>query len=107
MREGPLKHSNHRHGDREDKAHTLAIAPAARCSRPCWPTWRRRATSGSSATLLTTQVDFTYAGNIMAFIDEEQIESLERQMSKTGFLKGQVMAETFSLLRSNDLIWPM
>jgi poly[(R)-3-hydroxyalkanoate] polymerase subunit PhaC len=59
-----------------------------------------------SATLLATQVDFTYAGNIMAFIDEEQIESLERQMSKTGFLKGHMMAESFNLLRSNDLIWP-
>ena len=60
----------------------------------------------SSATLLATQVDFTYAGNITAFIDEEQIESIERQMSKTGFLKAHVMAETFNLLRSNDLIWP-
>ncbi len=59
-----------------------------------------------TATLLATQVDFTYAGNLMTFIDEEQIESLERQMSKTGFLKGHMMAETFNLLRPNDLIWP-
>jgi polyhydroxyalkanoate synthase len=59
-----------------------------------------------SATLLTTQVDFTYAGNIMAFIDEEQIEALERRMCKTGFLNAHMMAETFNLLRSNDLIWP-
>jgi polyhydroxyalkanoate synthase len=63
-------------------------------------------TRALSATLLTTQVDFTYAGTVMAFIDEEQIESLERQMSKTGFLKAHMMAETFNLLRSNDLIWP-
>jgi polyhydroxyalkanoate synthase subunit PhaC len=59
-----------------------------------------------SATLLTTQVDFTCAGNVMAFIDEEQIELLERQMSKSGFLEAHAMAETFNLLRSNDLIWP-
>jgi polyhydroxyalkanoate synthase subunit PhaC len=59
-----------------------------------------------SATLFATQVDFTYAGDIMAFIDEEQVESLERQMSKTGFLEGHMMALAFNLLRSNDLIWP-
>jgi polyhydroxyalkanoate synthase len=59
-----------------------------------------------SATLLTTQVDFTFAGNIMAFIDEEQVEALERRMSKRGFLNAHMMTETFNLLRSNELIWP-
>ena len=59
-----------------------------------------------SATMFATQVDFTYAGDIMAFIDEEQIESLERQMSRAGFLEGHKMALAFNLLRPNDLIWP-
>jgi poly[(R)-3-hydroxyalkanoate] polymerase subunit PhaC len=59
-----------------------------------------------SATLFATQVDFTHAGDIMAFIDEEQIESLERRMSRSGFLDGHSMALAFNLLRSNDLIWP-
>jgi poly[(R)-3-hydroxyalkanoate] polymerase subunit PhaC len=58
-----------------------------------------------SATLFATQVDFTHAGDIHAFIDEEQIQSLERRMSKTGFLDGKDMATAFNLLRSNDLIW--
>jgi polyhydroxyalkanoate synthase len=59
-----------------------------------------------SATLCAAQVDFTYAGDIKAFIDEEQIQALERQMSQTGFLEGHKMAMAFNLLRSNDLVWP-
>jgi polyhydroxyalkanoate synthase len=58
-----------------------------------------------SASLLTTQVDFTHAGDILNFIDEEQVQTLERRMSKTGFLDGDSMAMAFNLLRSNDLIW--
>jgi polyhydroxyalkanoate synthase len=58
-----------------------------------------------SATLLTTQVDFTHAGDILNFIDEEQVQTLERRMSKAGFLDGDSMAMAFNLLRSNDLIW--
>ena len=59
-----------------------------------------------SATLCAAQVDFTHAGDIMAFIDEEQIQAIERQMSETGFLESHKMATAFNLLRSNDLIWP-
>jgi len=59
-----------------------------------------------SATLCAAQVDFSHAGDIMAFIDEEQIEAIERQMSQTGFLDGHKMATAFNMLRSNDLIWP-
>jgi len=58
-----------------------------------------------SATLLTTQVDFTNAGEILTFIDEEQVQTLERRMLKTGFLDGDRMAMAFNLLRSNDLVW--
>jgi poly[(R)-3-hydroxyalkanoate] polymerase subunit PhaC len=58
-----------------------------------------------SATLFATQVDFTHAGDILTFIDEEQVQTLERRMSKTGFLDGDEMATAFNLLRSNDLIW--
>jgi polyhydroxyalkanoate synthase subunit PhaC len=58
-----------------------------------------------SATLFATQVDFTHAGDILTFIDEEQVQTLERRMSKTGFLDGNDMATAFNMLRSNDLIW--
>jgi polyhydroxyalkanoate synthase len=59
-----------------------------------------------SATLLTTQVDFTHAGDLKVFVDEEQLEALEKRMKERGFLEGRKMANAFNLLRSNDLIWP-
>lgn len=60
-----------------------------------------------SATLLTTQVDFTYAGDLKVFAaDEEQIAAVEREMGERGYLDGSKMAGAFNLLRSNDLIWP-
>jgi len=59
-----------------------------------------------SATFLVTQVDFTEAGELKVFIDEEQISDIERQMHEEGgYLKGSTMASTFNMLRSNDLIW--
>ncbi|HMB48176.1 MAG TPA: class I poly(R)-hydroxyalkanoic acid synthase [Afifellaceae bacterium] len=60
----------------------------------------------ASATFFTTQVDFTYAGDLKVFADEEQIEAIEQRMRETGFLEGSKMATAFNLLRSNDLIWP-
>ncbi len=59
-----------------------------------------------SATLFAAQTDFTYAGDLKVFVDEERIRQLERQMSERGYLEGQRMAIAFNLLRSNDLIWP-
>ncbi|KZL28628.1 PHA/PHB synthase family protein [Pseudovibrio sp. WM33] len=60
----------------------------------------------ASATFLTTQVDFTYAGDLKVFVDEEQIEILEHRMGEKGYLDGSKMATAFNMLRSNDLIWP-
>ncbi len=59
-----------------------------------------------TATFLTTQVDFTYAGDLKVFVDEEQVAAVEEKMKKRGFLEGKNMADAFNLLRSNDLIWP-
>jgi polyhydroxyalkanoate synthase len=58
-----------------------------------------------SATFFTTQVDFTYAGDLKVFADEEQISLVEERMAKDGFLDGKEMSNAFNLLRSNDLIW--
>ena len=59
-----------------------------------------------SATFFAAQVDFTYAGDLLVFVDEEQVCALERQMEERGFLEGEKMATAFNMLRSNDLIWP-
>lgn len=58
-----------------------------------------------SATFLTTLTDFEQPGELSVFVDDEQIESLERSMSKEGYLDGRDMAMSFNMLRANDLIW--
>ncbi|QPC92651.1 class I poly(R)-hydroxyalkanoic acid synthase [Mesorhizobium sp. INR15] len=59
-----------------------------------------------SATFFTTQVDFTYAGDLKVFVDEEQIAAVEKSMNEKGYLDGTKMATAFNMLRSGDLIWP-
>jgi len=59
-----------------------------------------------SATFFTTQVDFTYAGDLKVFVDEEQVAAVEKSMNEKGYLDGTKMATAFNMLRSGDLIWP-
>jgi polyhydroxyalkanoate synthase subunit PhaC len=59
----------------------------------------------ASATFMAALVDFTAAGELEVFIDEAQVASLERKMAERGYLDGSEMANTFNLLRANDLIW--
>jgi polyhydroxyalkanoate synthase len=59
----------------------------------------------TSATLFAAQVDFTHAGDLLVFVDEDQISALERDMQASGVLEGSKMAMAFNMLRSNDLIW--
>ena len=54
---------------------------------------------------MTALVDFTAAGELEVFIDESQVASLEKKMSERGYLEGSEMANTFNMLRANDLIW--
>jgi len=58
----------------------------------------------ASATFFTAQVDFEQAGDLKAFVDDNQI-ALIGQLGKDGYLDGRYMAATFNLLRSSDLIW--
>jgi len=58
-----------------------------------------------TATFLVTLTDFTDAGELGVFIDEEQLSCLEDKMQRRGYLEGNDMATTFNLLRANDLIW--
>ena len=59
-----------------------------------------------SATMFVAQVDFTYAGDLKVFIDEERLQQLEAHMKEQGYLEASRMATAFNMLRSNDLIWP-
>jgi polyhydroxyalkanoate synthase len=58
-----------------------------------------------SASFLATMTDFTEAGELGVFIDEEQLQALEEIMNERGYLEGSEMATTFNMLRANDLIW--
>ena len=60
----------------------------------------------ASATFLTTQVDFSKAGDLLNFIDDQQLASLEEMMAERGYLDGSRMANVFNMLRPRDLIWP-
>jgi len=59
----------------------------------------------SSATLLTTLLDFTDTGILDVFIDEAFVKYREMEMGKGGMMKGGDLASTFSFLRPNDLVW--
>jgi polyhydroxyalkanoate synthase subunit PhaC len=59
----------------------------------------------NSATFFTTQVDFEKAGDLLVYVDEEQVKWIEERMQDKGYLPGNRMADAFNLLRSNDLIW--
>ena len=57
-----------------------------------------------SATFFTAQVDFSEAGDLTMFVDDDQL-ALIRSLGAEGFLDGRYMAATFNLLRGRDLIW--
>ncbi|HEY2756097.1 MAG TPA: class I poly(R)-hydroxyalkanoic acid synthase [Pseudolabrys sp.] len=66
----------------------------------------KRKSRVQSATFFAAQVDFSNAGDLMVFVDEESIQSLETHMKEKGYLEASRMANAFNLLRSNDLVWP-
>jgi polyhydroxyalkanoate synthase len=108
MREGPLAALDAiKDATGEDKVHSagycvggtlLAVTLAAMAAR--------NDERIVSATLFAAQVDFTYAGDLKVFVDEEQVGALEQKMAERGYLDGKSMATVFNMLRSNDLIWP-
>ncbi|MEL7682489.1 class I poly(R)-hydroxyalkanoic acid synthase [Citromicrobium bathyomarinum] len=57
-----------------------------------------------SATFFTAQVDFDDAGDLLHFIDDQQLTTI-KGLERDGYLDGRYMAATFNLLRGNDLIW--
>lgn len=90
----------------EMKVHTMGycVGGTLLATTLAWLAEKRRVRV-ASATFLAAQVDFTHAGDLMVFVDEEQISALERQMQSDGVLEGSRMAMAFNMLRSNDLIW--
>ena len=59
-----------------------------------------------SATFFTTLIDFAKPGDLGVYVDESQVDALEKRMQKRGgYLEGSEMAGTFNMLRANDLVW--
>jgi polyhydroxyalkanoate synthase len=58
----------------------------------------------ASATFFTTQLDFTDAGELQVFVDEQTLKTLDERMDD-GFLPAESMATAFNMLRASDLIW--
>ena len=59
-----------------------------------------------SATFFTAQLDFEEAGDLKVFIDDAQVTNLEARIDAAGgVLEASEMAQTFNMLRANDLIW--
>jgi polyhydroxyalkanoate synthase subunit PhaC len=59
----------------------------------------------ASLTLLTTLLDFSDAGEIGCFVDENSVAAREQTIGKGGLLAGRELSAVFSALRANDLIW--
>src|ERR1700693_1824564 len=90
----------------ELRVHTMGycVGGTLLASTLAWLAEKRRVRV-TSATFLAAPVDFTHAGDLLVFVDEDQISALERDMQAAGVLEGSKMAMAFNMLRSNDLIW--
>jgi polyhydroxyalkanoate synthase len=58
-----------------------------------------------AVTLFTALIDFADVGDIRAFLSPEAISMIESKMADKGYLDGEEMADTFTMLRDVDLIW--
>jgi poly[(R)-3-hydroxyalkanoate] polymerase subunit PhaC len=58
-----------------------------------------------SVTFLTTLFDFEDVGEARVFIDDQQIAQMEKHIAEKGYLEAHHMADMFSMMRENDLIW--
>ena len=60
----------------------------------------------ASVTFLTTMLDFSEPGALGVFVDEAGVRSREASIGEGGLLPGRDLANVFSALRANDLVWP-
>lgn len=58
-----------------------------------------------SITLLAALTDFNRCGPVKMFITDEMLDSIERYMEKQGYISGYDMFNTFSMIKSDDMIW--
>ncbi|MBW3617565.1 MAG: class I poly(R)-hydroxyalkanoic acid synthase [Proteobacteria bacterium] len=62
--------------------------------------------SVASVTFFAAQQDFSEAGDLLLFTNDAAMAGIESRMDAAGgVLPGMAMADTFNMLRANDLIW--
>jgi polyhydroxyalkanoate synthase subunit PhaC len=59
----------------------------------------------TSATFFAAQTDFSQAGDLRVFVDENRLRALKVKLAETGYLDASAMASAFNMLRPEDLIW--
>jgi polyhydroxyalkanoate synthase subunit PhaC len=59
----------------------------------------------ASLTLLASLLDFSDSGVLDIFIDETHVRMREQTIGQGGLMPGRDLANTFSSLRANDLVW--
>src|SRR5450631_3850217 len=90
MKEGPLTAMDViERATGELKVHTMGycVGGTLLASTLAWLAEKRRQRV-TSATFLAAQVDFSHAGDLLVFVDEDQIAALERDMKQSGVLEG-------------------
>lgn len=58
-----------------------------------------------SLTLMTTLLDFAESGELGCLVDEASVAAREATIGQGGLMLGSELAQVFSMLRANDLIW--
>ena len=58
-----------------------------------------------TTTFFATLIDFSESGDLSIFIDEDQLDKLEKYTASKGYFDGDIMNLTFSFLKANDMIW--
>ncbi|WP_142803501.1 alpha/beta hydrolase [Tepidiphilus sp. J10] len=58
-----------------------------------------------SLTLMTSLLDFAESGDLGCLVDEASVTAREAAIGKGGLMLGSELANTFSALRANDLVW--
>jgi polyhydroxyalkanoate synthase len=59
----------------------------------------------ASVALLAAQTDFSEPGEMQLFIDEPELDALDKIMARQGYLDSRQMAGAFSMLHARDLVW--
>ncbi|MFQ3667021.1 MAG: class I poly(R)-hydroxyalkanoic acid synthase [Sphingomonadaceae bacterium] len=69
-----------------------------------WLAARGEADRIRTATFFTAQTDFEDAGDLLHFVDDQMLATIEK-LGANGVFDGRYLALTFNLLRPTDLMW--